>query len=108
MHYIWNFPLKELLYVHENVVLQIHSLESEVLTEELLDLSFYLTAPQLIGFQVQLIKTWVMKITNSLSSLLNSIFKCHWGIIYQLNYGIENNRLLFFFLASRLENAKKL
>lgn len=45
MHYIWNFPLKELLYVHENVVLQIHSLESEVLTEELLDLSFYLTAP---------------------------------------------------------------
>lgn len=30
------------------------------------------------------------------------------GIIYQLNYGIENNRRLFSFLASRLENVKKL
>lgn len=49
-----------------------------------------------------------MKITDSLSSLLNSIFECHQGIIYQLNYGIENNRRLFSFLASRLENVKKL
>lgn len=37
---------------------------------------------------------------------VNFLFKCHQNTIYQLNEGVENNRLLFFFLASRLKNVK--
>lgn len=53
-----------------------------------------------------------MTITDSLEThssdfIVNFSFKCHQDNIYQLNYGAANNRLLFFFLASRLENVKK-
>lgn len=56
MHYIWIFPLKVLLYIHENVVLLIHSQASEVLVEELLDLSFYSLFPSELGFKFNLSK----------------------------------------------------